>query len=99
MSETFRRQFRKLLPTSAPKAVAARGSDLPAPIERAAGPALTIEGLTVRYGSVVALNNVSLNVAAGAVAGLIGPNGAGKSTFIDAVAGFLSSYQGSVRLG
>ncbi|CDX51495.1 Branched chain amino acid ABC transporter, permease/ATP-binding protein [Mesorhizobium plurifarium] len=99
MSETFRRQFRKLLPAGAPKAAVASASELPGPIERAAGPALSIEGLTVRYGSVVALNNVSLSVAAGTVAGLIGPNGAGKSTFIDAVAGFLSSYQGSVRLG
>ena len=52
----------------------------------------------MRYGSVVALDNVSLTVAAGTVAGLIGPNGAGKSTFIDAVAGFLSSYEGSIRL-
>ena len=98
MSETFRRQFRKLLPARAPKAAAVVTQGLPAAIERPVGAALSIEGLTVRYGSVVALNNVSLSVAAGTVAGLIGPNGAGKSTFIDAVAGFLSSYQGSVRL-
>ncbi|MGO4840440.1 ATP-binding cassette domain-containing protein, partial [Rhizobiaceae sp. 2RAB30] len=50
------------------------------------------------YGSVVALDAVDLTVPAGTVAGLIGPNGAGKSTFIDAVTGFLASYEGSVRL-
>jgi len=99
MSETFRRQLRKLMPARVKAAASAPASDLPAAISRAAGPALSIDKLTVRYGSVVALDGVSLTVAAGTVAGLIGPNGAGKSTFIDAVAGFLSSYEGSIRLG
>jgi len=98
MSETFRRQLRKLLPARAPKAAKAVARELPPAVRHAAGPALAIEGLTVRYGSVVALNNVSLTVAAGTVAGLIGPNGAGKSTFIDAVAGFLPAYEGRIRL-
>ncbi|QKD02561.1 branched-chain amino acid ABC transporter ATP-binding protein/permease [Mesorhizobium loti] len=99
MSETFRRQLRKLMPARVRAAASAPASDLPSPVSRAAGPALSIDKLTVRYGSVVALDGVSLTVAAGTVAGLIGPNGAGKSTFIDAVAGFLSSYEGSIRLG
>jgi branched-chain amino acid transport system permease protein len=99
MSETFRRQLRKLMPARVKAAASASASDLPAPVSRAAGPALSIENLTVRYSSVVALDGVSLTVAAGTVAGLIGPNGAGKSTFIDAVAGFLSSYEGSIKLG
>jgi branched-chain amino acid transport system permease protein len=99
MSETFRRQLRKLMPARVKAAASAPASDLPAPVCRAAGPALRIDTLTVRYGSVVALDGVSLTVGAGTVAGLIGPNGAGKSTFIDAVAGFLSSYEGSIRLG
>lgn len=64
----------------------------------AAVPVLTIDGLQVRYGSVVALADVRLEVPAHAVVGLIGPNGAGKSTLIDAVAGFLTSYGGSIRL-
>ena len=98
MSETFRRQLRKLLPARAPKAAKVVARDLPEPVQHPAGPALAIEGLTVRYGSVVALNDVSLTVAAGTVAGLIGPNGAGKSTFIDAVAGFLPAYEGRIRL-
>ncbi|QND63334.1 branched-chain amino acid ABC transporter ATP-binding protein/permease [Mesorhizobium loti] len=99
MSETFRRQLRKLLPARVKVAASVPASDLPAAVVRPAGPALSIDKLTVRYGSVVALDGVSLTVAAGTVAGLIGPNGAGKSTFIDAVAGFLSRYEGSITLG
>ncbi|MGN6536828.1 MAG: ABC transporter permease subunit [Mesorhizobium sp.] len=98
MGETFRRLARKLRPTRRVKATAAPTSDLPAPVAHATPVALEIENLSVRYGSVVALDHVSLKVPAGTVAGLIGPNGAGKSTFIDAVAGFLHHYEGSVKL-
>ncbi|MDZ4828508.1 MAG: ATP-binding cassette domain-containing protein [Actinomycetota bacterium] len=51
-------------------------------------PLLDVRGLTVRYGGVVALDGVDLEVGAGSLVGLIGPNGAGKTTFIDAVTGF-----------
>jgi sulfate-transporting ATPase len=61
------------------------------------GPALAIEHLTVRYGGVVAVSDVSLQVDAGKVIGLIGPNGAGKTSLIDAVTGFAPA-EGSVRL-
>lgn len=98
MSETFRRLFRKILPARPVRLASAPAEDLPKPVARPAGPALVIENLTVRYGSVVALDAVGLTVPAGTVAGLIGPNGAGKSTFIDAVTGFLAAYEGSIRL-
>lgn len=98
MSETFRRLFGKLFPARPVRPARGPASDLPASVARPAGPALVIEGLTVRYGSVVALDAVDLTVPAGTVAGLIGPNGAGKSTFIDAVTGFLAAYEGAVRL-
>ena len=49
---------------------------------------LTLEGLTVRYGVVTAVNNVSYRLEPGTVTGLIGPNGAGKTSLIDAVSGF-----------
>ena len=99
MSETFRRLGRKLLPARKQPEKTAPGV-LPRPAPGAAPrPVLSIENLTVRYGSVVALDRVNLAVPVGTVAGLIGPNGAGKSTFIDAVTGFLPSYEGSVRLG
>ena len=60
-----------------------------APVETpATGPALAVEHLSVRYGGVVAVSDVSLHVDSGAVVGLIGPNGAGKTSLIDAVTGF-----------
>ena len=63
-----------------------------------AAAALKIKGLTVRYGNVVALSEVSFAIPEKSVVGLIGPNGAGKSTLIDAVTGFLHAYDGSVLL-
>ena len=68
----------------------------PARLKTDSGNALETRGLTVRYGNVVALNNVDLVVPAGKVVGLIGPNGAGKSTFVDAITGFLPTYDGQV---
>jgi branched-chain amino acid transport system permease protein len=61
-------------------------------------PVLQISGLTVRYGSVTALDAVDLRVAEGTVHALIGPNGAGKSTLVDAVTGFIGGYEGEIRL-
>ena len=49
---------------------------------------LSIEGLTVRYGAVVAVDDVSYRFEPGTVTGLIGPNGAGKTSLIDAISGF-----------
>lgn len=60
---------------------------------------LVMRGVTVRFGGVVAVNDVDLSVKPGEVVGLIGPNGAGKTTFIDAVTGFVPAQAGSVRLG
>ena len=73
-------------------------ADLPAFRNHGEAPALTVRGLTVRYGAVVVLDNVDLDVPPRTVVGLIGPNGAGKSTFIDAVTGFLPRYEGCVDL-
>ena len=55
-------------------------------------------GLTVRFGSVVAVDDVSMEVRPGEVVGLIGPNGAGKTTLIDAVTGFVPVSGGSIAL-
>ncbi len=71
---------------------------LPVPeVEPVAGATLSISGLTVRFGSVVAVHDVSLEVRPGEVVGLIGPNGAGKTTLIDAVTGFVPS-EGTIQL-
>ena len=60
---------------------------------------LATVGLNVRFGGLLAVNDVSLECRRGQLTGLIGPNGAGKTTFIDAVTGFLpNNSKGSVLL-
>jgi sulfate-transporting ATPase len=59
---------------------------------------LEVEDLTVRFGAVVAVDDVSFRVTAGEVVGLIGPNGAGKTTIVDALTGFTRPTAGRVRL-
>jgi ABC-type branched-subunit amino acid transport system ATPase component/ABC-type branched-subunit amino acid transport system permease subunit len=71
--------------------------EMPA-VEHAGGATLRVDHLTVRYGGVVAVNDVSLRVDGGQVVGLIGPNGAGKTSVIDAVTGFAPA-KGSTELG
>ncbi len=61
--------------------------------------ALTVADLTVRFGGVVAVDDVSFDVQPGEVVGLIGPNGAGKTTIIDAVTGFVKPAQAQMSLG
>lgn len=55
-------------------------------------------GVVKRYGGVVALNGVDLEIADGEVFGIIGPNGAGKSTLFDVLCGITQPTEGEVRL-
>jgi branched-chain amino acid transport system ATP-binding protein len=59
---------------------------------------LEVAGVTVRYGGVVALDDVSLDLRAGEVHGVIGPNGAGKTTLFDVISGVRRPTAGTVRL-
>jgi branched-chain amino acid transport system permease protein len=61
-------------------------------------PVLTVEHLTVEFGALKALDDVSFSVPEASIMGLIGPNGAGKSTFVDAISGFLPKHGGRVLL-
>ncbi len=65
----------------------------------AKGRELVVEAVSVRYGGVTALDEISLAVAPGTVVGLIGPNGAGKTTLINAVTGVVRPDGGSIALG
>src|SRR6202023_1958384 len=65
--------------------------------ERGTGPLLDIAGLTVRFGGLVALREVSLSVPAHSVLAVIGPNGSGKSTLFNAVTGLVAAEGGNVR--
>jgi len=65
-----------------------------APLEHAG---LEVENLTVRFGGLLALNEVSLSVRPHEIVGLIGPNGAGKTTLFNAVSGFVRPTLGTIR--
>jgi ABC-2 type transport system ATP-binding protein len=59
---------------------------------------IDIDELTMRYGDVRAVDNLTLSVSAGETFGFLGPNGAGKSTTINAMLDFIKPTDGSVRV-
>lgn len=58
---------------------------------------LEVNALTMLFGSLSALKEVSLSVKSGEILGLIGPNGAGKTTLFNCITGYLSSSLGSIH--
>ncbi|MGO9913001.1 MAG: MFS transporter [Acidimicrobiales bacterium] len=64
-----------------------------------AADALELRAISVSFGGVIAVNEVSLRVDAGDIVGIIGPNGAGKTTLFDVVCGFTHADEGRVLIG
>jgi ABC-type branched-subunit amino acid transport system ATPase component len=60
---------------------------------------LSVNDLSVRFGGLVAVDQLSLHAPPGVITGLIGPNGAGKTTTFNACTGFVKATAGSVKLG
>ena len=60
---------------------------------------IKVEGLTKRYGEVVAVNDISFSVNRGELFGFLGPNGAGKTTTIDVLTGLARLDAGSIDIG
>jgi branched-chain amino acid transport system ATP-binding protein len=58
---------------------------------------LDVEGVTKRFGGLVAVNRVSFSVERGEILGIIGPNGAGKTTLFGLISGFIKPSEGEVR--
>jgi len=58
--------------------------------------AISIDSLSLRFGGLQALNDVSLEIRAGEILAIIGPNGAGKTSFFNCINGFYHPYQGEI---
>ena len=61
-------------------------------------PFLEVDGLTMRFGGLIAVNELSFKVEHGSIHGLIGPNGAGKTTTFNMISGFYTPTAGEIRL-
>ena len=74
------------------------GEERSAPVKGASSPILEVVGIDKRFGSIHALQDVSLSIRSGEIHGLVGANGAGKSTLIRILAGVESPDRGEIRL-
>ena len=59
---------------------------------------LSVRNLTMRFGGLTAIDDLSLEVPAGKITGIIGPNGAGKTTLFNCLTGFYKPTTGTLRL-
>jgi branched-chain amino acid transport system ATP-binding protein len=58
---------------------------------------LVVEGLTIRFGGLTAVDGIAFEVRTGEVLSLIGPNGAGKTTAFNAITGYIEPAAGEIR--
>ena len=65
----------------------------------AAGTGVGVDGLTVAYGEVVALEDATFSIPAGASVAVLGPNGSGKSTLFSALVGLVAPARGTIDIG
>jgi ABC-type branched-subunit amino acid transport system ATPase component len=70
-----------------------------APVTPGASAALSVRGLSRRFGGITAVDDVSFELAPRSILGLIGPNGAGKTTMFDLISGITPLESGTVELG
>lgn len=70
----------------------------PVPFARMSAPAIEVEGLTKRFGDVLAVDGVSFGVAEGGITALLGGNGAGKTTTISMLLGLVTPTSGALRV-
>jgi len=68
------------------------------PDDRAADPAVEIDGLVMRYGEKVAVDGLSLEVERASITAVLGPNGAGKTTTLETAEGYRTPQAGTVRV-
>lgn len=61
-------------------------------------PLLSVQGLSMRFGGILALNNVNFEVKRHSITALIGPNGAGKTTVFNCITGFYQATEGNIQL-
>jgi branched-chain amino acid transport system ATP-binding protein len=66
-------------------------------LARADAPILRVDDISLAFGGLKALRNVSLDVAPGSITALVGPNGAGKTSLFNAISGFYRPQTGSVH--
>jgi branched-chain amino acid transport system ATP-binding protein len=65
-------------------------------VNEGGGPLLEVDGVSVRFGALLAVHQVSLSVPQREIVAIIGPNGAGKTTLLNAVSGFYHPYEGRI---
>ena len=62
-------------------------------------PAVEVDGVTVRFGSFIAVRDVRVDIAAGTFFSFLGPSGCGKTTLLRAISGFVAPSAGEIRIG